>query len=72
MEARRLYAHYLMIQNRWDEAWEQMNRAVELDPFNPLIQGFRGIMLLQQGRTDEYLPLDISVLGKSGLLMSYS
>jgi adenylate cyclase len=71
-EARAFYAHSLMIQNRWDEAWEQMNRAVELDPFNPLIQGFRGIMLVQQGRYDEYLSLDISALGNTGLLVSYS
>ncbi len=75
-EARAFYAHFLMIQNRWDEAWEQMNRAVELDPFSPLVQNFRGIMLIHQGRYDEYLsifePLDISALGNTGLLMSYS
>jgi TolB-like protein len=75
-EARAFYAHFLMIQNRWDEAWKQMNRAVELDPFSPLVQNFRGVLLLQQGRYDEYLsifePLDISALGQAGLLMSYS
>ncbi len=53
-----------------------MNRAVELDPFSPLVQNFRGIMLIFQGRYDEYLslvePLDISPLAKTGLLMSYS
>ena len=75
-EARAFYAHFLMIQNRWDEAWEQMNRAVELDPFSPLVQNFRGVLLLHQGRYDEYLsifePLDISALGHTGLLISYS
>ncbi len=75
-EARAFYAHFLMIQNRWDEAWEQMNRAVELDPFSPLTQNFRGVLLLHQGRYDEYLslfePLDISELGDIGLFMSYS
>ncbi len=75
-EARAFYAHFLMIQNKWDKAWEQMNRAVELDPFSPLVQNFRGILLIQQGRYDEYLnifePLDISELGTTGLLFSYS
>lgn len=75
-EARAFYAHFLMIQNRWNEAWEQINRAIKLDPFNPLIQGFRGIMLLHQGRYDEYLslfePLDNSALANTGLLISFS
>lgn len=75
-EARAFYSHFLMIQNRWDEAWEQMDRAVELDPFSPLVQNFRGVLLLHQERYDEYLsifePLDISALGNTGLLMSYS
>ena len=75
-EARAFYAHFLMIQNRWDEAWEQMNRAVELDPFSPLVQNFRGVLLLHQGKYDEFLslfePLNISRLGNTGLFMSYS
>jgi TolB-like protein len=75
-EARAFYAHFLMIQNRWNEAWVQMNRAVELDPFSPLVQNFRGIMLIHQGRYDEYLsvfePLDISALSSTGLFISYS
>jgi len=76
-EARAFYAHYLMIQNRWDEAWEQMNRAVELDPFSPLVQNFRGMMLILQGKYDESLnlfeSLDISIgLTMKGLFMSYS
>ena len=34
------YAHYLMIQNKWEEAWEQMEYAVELDPQNPWVVAF--------------------------------
>ena len=65
-EARAFYAHFLMIQNKWDEAWEQMNLAVDLDPFNPLIKGFKGILLLHSNRFDEFLDLFES-LEKSGL-----
>lgn len=75
-EARAFYSHFLMIQNRWDEAWEQMNMAVETDPLSPLIQNFRGIMLLHHGKYNEYLSkfehMDISELGGIGLWMSFS
>ena len=56
-EARAFYAHILMIQNRWDEAWEQMNRATETDPLSPLIHGFRGVMLVHHGKYEEYMSL---------------
>jgi TolB-like protein/Tfp pilus assembly protein PilF len=75
-EARAFYAHFLMIQNKWDEAWEQMNLAVDLDPFNPLIKGFKGILLMQSGRFDEFLsifePHNTSGLGSMGLSIVFS
>jgi len=75
-EARAFYAHIFMIQNRWDEAWEQMNRAMETDPLSPLIQGFRGVLLVHEGKFEEYLriyePLDNPALGNTLLLISFS
>jgi TolB-like protein len=75
-EARAFYAHFLMIQNRWDEAWEQMNLAQDLDPINPLINGFRGVLLMHSNQYDEYLGLfdsvDISGLGNAGLFIVLS
>jgi tetratricopeptide (TPR) repeat protein len=44
------YAHLLMILNRWDEAWEQMNYAMEIDPLNPIIIAFSGILYSFQGK----------------------
>ena len=43
------YAHLLMIQLRSDEAYDQINMAIELDPLNPLIQTLYGIVLYQKG-----------------------
>ena len=75
-EARAFYAHFLMIQNRWDEACKQMNLALDLDPFNPLIIGFRGVLLMHSGRYDEFLglfeSLDKSGLGNTGLFLVLS
>ncbi len=65
-EARAFYAHFLMIQNRWDEAWEQMSLALDLDPFNPLIKGFHGVLLMHSARYDEFFGL-FEQLEKSGL-----
>lgn len=44
------YAHLLMILNRWDEAWEQMNYALKIDPLNPLVIAFSGIMYSFEGK----------------------
>jgi len=75
-EARAFYAHFLMIQNRWDDAWEQMNLALDLDPINPLIQGFHGVLLMHSGQFEEFLrifePLNTSGLGSMGLFAVYS
>lgn len=48
--SRAAYAHLLMILNRWDEAWEQMNYALEIDPLNPLVIAFSGAMYLMEGK----------------------
>jgi len=75
-EARAFYAHFLMIQNRWDDAWEQMNLALDLDPLNPLIQGFFGVLLMHNARYDEFFSLfeqlENSGLGHIGLFIVLS
>lgn len=45
-EARAAYSHLLMILKRPTEAMPQIEQALELDPLNPLIQGFYGVDLL--------------------------
>lgn len=44
------YAHLLMILNRWDEAWEQMNYALEIDPLNPFVIAFSAILYMMEGK----------------------
>ena len=44
-DVRAYYSHYLMIMQRPDEAMAQMERALELDPFNPLFRALYGIVL---------------------------
>jgi TolB-like protein/Tfp pilus assembly protein PilF len=43
--ARSLYSHYLLIMKRPDEAIAQAEKAVELDPFNPFVLSYYGIVL---------------------------
>lgn len=44
-DARAYYSHFLMIMDRKEEALTQMERAMELDPFNPLFQALNGVLL---------------------------
>jgi len=48
--SRASYAHYLMIRNRWKEAWEQMDYAIELDPQNPWVIAFSAAMYFFDGK----------------------
>ncbi len=45
-ETRALYADYLLIMKRPDEAVIQIERALELDPLNPFVRSYYGIVLL--------------------------
>ncbi|WP_425390931.1 hypothetical protein [Ekhidna sp.] len=44
------YAHFLMIMNRWDEAWQQAKYAEALDPESPWVISFIGIMYTFNGK----------------------
>ena len=44
------FAHYLMIRNRWDDAWEQMDYAIELDPQNPWVVAFSAAVFYHDGK----------------------
>jgi serine/threonine protein kinase/Tfp pilus assembly protein PilF len=52
-DARVYYSHLLMIMNRPDEALLQMEKIMELDPFNALFQSLYGAELLFLRRYDE-------------------
>ena len=47
------HSHYLMHMGRQDEAMKEVERAVELDPFNPKILSFQAQDLLYVRRYDE-------------------
>jgi serine/threonine protein kinase/tetratricopeptide (TPR) repeat protein len=47
------YAHFLMIMGHGEEALIHSKRAVELDPFNPLVQCWHAIVLYSRQRYDE-------------------
>jgi TolB-like protein len=44
------YSHYLSVMRRPDEAIAQADRALEIDPFNVQLMGFRGVVLTFQHR----------------------
>ncbi len=50
LKARDVYAHMLMITGNWEEAWYQINYAIETDPFNSAKLAFRSIMYFQDGK----------------------
>jgi len=52
-DVRSLYSHLLSIMKRPAEALEQTERAMELDPFNDLIQGWHGGVLYFVRRYDD-------------------
>ena len=56
------YSHFLTIVGRSTEGIEQIERAIALDPFNPLHQAFQGIVLAAARRYDEGLAVARGVL----------
>jgi serine/threonine protein kinase/Tfp pilus assembly protein PilF len=61
-EVRAFYAHYLAIMRRPDEAMAQMQRALELDPYNALFPLFKGVVLESTGGCEEALAFYSGVL----------
>jgi TolB-like protein/Tfp pilus assembly protein PilF len=61
-DVRAFYAHYLAMMQRPDEAMAEMQRALELDPYNALFPLLNGIVLESTGRCDEALAFYSSVL----------
>ncbi len=51
--AQAMYAHFLMIIGHGEEALIHGKRAVELDPFNPLMHGWHAFVLYMQHRYQE-------------------
>ncbi len=52
-EVRAFYAHLLCVLGRPREAIQQMDRALQLDPFDPLLQWLYGAVLTLVGRYDD-------------------
>jgi serine/threonine-protein kinase len=51
--AQAMYAHFLMIMGHGEDALIHSERAVVLDPFNPLVHCFHAFVLYSQRRYDE-------------------
>ena len=54
-DAHAILAHYSMILNIWDDAWNHIDKALKLDPFNPLVNFFYQVMLMHNGKIDPSL-----------------
>ena len=52
-DARAYYSHLLMIMRRPEEAMQQIDLALQLDPFNPLFQSLYAVDLLFVDRVDD-------------------
>jgi len=50
-----VYAHFLWVMKRPEEAMAQMERALQLDPLNELVHIHHGFILLSAGRYDEVI-----------------
>jgi serine/threonine protein kinase/Tfp pilus assembly protein PilF len=61
-ELRAYYSHYLLITRRPEEAIVQMERALELDPYNVLTQGLNGMVLEDTDRCEEALEIYLNIL----------
>ena len=61
-DVRAYYSHYLLITGRTEEAIAQMERAVEIDPYNTLVQALNGVLLENTDRCEEALDFYRSTL----------
>lgn len=61
-DVRAAYSHYLTIVGRTAQGIEQIERAIALDPFNPLHQTFLGVVLAAARRYEEAIAVARSVL----------
>jgi TolB-like protein/Flp pilus assembly protein TadD len=52
-EARIFYSHLLLILDRTDEAFQQADRAIELDPLEPFFRAAHAVVVGYSGRTEE-------------------
>jgi len=52
-EARMFYSHFLTIMGDIEAGREQMDLALELDPYNPFVQALHGAQLMMSGRFEE-------------------
>lgn len=64
-EARAFYAHLLVILRRSGEAMEQIERARELDPLDPLLASLHGGVLSMMRRHDDAIALHRETLRRS-------
>jgi TolB-like protein/Tfp pilus assembly protein PilF len=64
-EARAFYAHLLAILGRPGDAMEQMTRARELDPLDPLLASLHGGLLSMMRRHDDAIALFRETLNRS-------
>jgi adenylate cyclase len=61
-DVRAAYSHYLAITGRSAEGLEQIERAIALDPFNPLPQSFHSVVLGTARRFEESVAVAQKVL----------
>jgi TolB-like protein/Tfp pilus assembly protein PilF len=54
-DVRAYYSHYLLIMQRPEEATREMERAIELDPYNALFQLLNGVLLRYTDRCEDAL-----------------
>ena len=52
-EARAIYSHELLCLGRLEEAKAEVDRAIDLDPFNPFFKAFKGVVLFFDEHYDE-------------------
>jgi serine/threonine protein kinase/Tfp pilus assembly protein PilF len=61
-DVRAYYSHYLLITGHRAGAIRQMERALELDPYNTLVQALNSVVLVQTDRCEEALDFHRSTL----------